>query len=86
MMIRMKRVNSKINMDRYYSVQLTMGLFGDYGMERHWGRNGTWGRFRLDWFQTENEAEIALSKLVKEKLMKGYVMRHAPQDPFQQSA
>jgi len=81
MMIRMRRVNPEKNMDRYYSVQLTQGLFGDYGMERHWGRNGTWGRFRLDWFQSESDAEVALSKLVKEKLTKGYVMRNAPQDP-----
>ena len=77
MMIRMKRVDPDINMDRYYSVQLTTGLFGDYGFERHWGRNGTWGCFRLDWFQSEREAESTLSTLVKEKLKRGYILKHS---------
>jgi predicted DNA-binding WGR domain protein len=76
----MRRTNPDKNMDRYYSVQLTTGLFGDYGLERHWGRNGIWGQYRLDWFLSENEAEIAMSKLVKEKLTRGYVMKHGVHD------
>lgn len=82
MIARMKRIDPDLNMDRYYSVQLTTGLFGDYGLERHWGRNGTWGRFRLDWFQSENETEIAMSNIVKEKLTKGYVMKHTIHNYF----
>lgn len=85
-MIRMNRIDSKMNMDRYYSIQLTTGLFGDFGLERHWGRNGTWGRFRLDWFQSELEAENALSNLVNEKLTKGYTMKHAARDYFSQDS
>lgn len=60
---------------QYYSVQLTLGLFGDFGIERHWGRIGTWGQTRLDWFSTECEAEAALSRLVHQKLTKGYVLK-----------
>lgn len=55
-------------MDRFYSVLLTQGLFGDHGVHRQWGRRGTWGRHRLDWYGTEFEAELALSDLVRQKL------------------
>ena len=50
MQIDMKRVDPECNMDRFYSVQLTQGLFGDHGVHRQWGRRGTWGRHRLDWY------------------------------------
>ena len=46
MQIDMKRVDPECNMDRFYSVQLTQGLFGDHGVHRQWGRRGTWGRLR----------------------------------------
>lgn len=81
MIIRMKRVDPDINMDRYYSVQLTTGLFGDYRLERRWGRNGTWGCLRLDWFQSKPEAENAMSYLVK-----GYIMKHATPNNFNQNS
>jgi len=75
MMITLRHTKPDLNMDRYYSVQLTLGLFGDFGLERHWGRVGTWGQTRLNWFGTECEAEAALSRLVHQKLAKGYVLK-----------
>ena len=66
-------------MDRFYSVQLTQGLFGDHGVHRQWGRRGTWGRHRLDWYGTEFEAESALSDLVRQKLARGYLLKVKPQ-------
>ena len=75
MQIDMKRVDPECNMDRFYSVQLTQGLFGDHGVHRQWGRRGTWGRHRLDWYGTELEAESALSDLVRQKLARGYLLK-----------
>ena len=66
-------------MDRFYSVQLTQGLFGDHGVHRQWGRRGTWGRHRLDWYGTEFKAESALSDLVRQKLARGYLLKVKPQ-------
>lgn len=75
MQIYMKRVDPECNMDRFYSVQLTQSLFGDHGVHRQWGRRGTWGRHRLDWYETEFEAENALSDLVRQKLVRGYLLK-----------
>ncbi|MGC1505810.1 MAG: WGR domain-containing protein [Sulfitobacter sp.] len=72
MQIDMKRVDPEANVDRFYSVGLTEDLFGDHGVYRQWGRSGTWGRHRRDWYDTELEAQSAMSDLVREKLMRGY--------------
>lgn len=78
MRIDMTRVDPGVNMDRFYCVQLTTGLFGEFGVQRLWGRCGTCGRQRLDWYESEPEATSALSKLVKQKLMRGYLLKMAP--------
>nr|WP_299831959.1 WGR domain-containing protein [uncultured Roseobacter sp.] len=71
----MARVDSDVNMDRFYSVQLTQSLFGDVGVERQWGRRRTRGRRRLDWYGNEQDAKSALSDLVKAKLSRGYFLK-----------
>ena len=81
MWIDMARIDPNVNMDRFYCVQLTTCLFGDFGVERQWGQRGTRGRHRLDWYASEPEASVALSKLVKQKLMRGYLLKVAPSLP-----
>jgi len=44
MQIDMRRVDPSVNMNRFYSVELTKDLFGHIGVHRQWGRFGTWGR------------------------------------------
>jgi len=61
------------NMDRFYSVSITANLFGDPGVERRWGRVGTHGQTRLDWYENTQMAQNALSDLVRLKLRKGYI-------------
>lgn len=75
MRVDMTRVNADVNMDRFYSVQLTQSLFGEVGVERQWGRSRTRGRCRLDWYANEREAETAILDLVKAKLSRGYHMK-----------
>ena len=65
MRVDMARVDSDLNMDRFYSVRLTQSLFGEVGVERQWGRRCTCGRRRLDWYGNEHEAKSALLVLVK---------------------
>lgn len=72
MRVDMTRVDAEVNMDRFYSVQLTKSLFGEVGVERQWGRRRTQGRCRLDWYANEREAEFAISHLVNAKLSRGY--------------
>jgi predicted DNA-binding WGR domain protein len=47
-------------------------LFGEWTLVREWGRIGSSGTVRLDWFQSESEAEAAGRKLGREKERRGY--------------
>ncbi|WP_299209214.1 WGR domain-containing protein [uncultured Tateyamaria sp.] len=60
------------NMDRFYSVSITKSLFGNPGVERRWGRVGTRGQMRLDWYDTMTAALDALAALVSSKQRTGY--------------
>lgn len=71
----MARFDAEANVDRFYSVQLTQSLFGEVGVERQWGRRRTYGRCRLDWYKNGQDAETALTDLVKVKLSRGYVLK-----------
>ena len=66
------RIDPAQNMRRYYRLSLQPGLFGDIGLVREWGRIGTRGQSRTDWFQGEAEAEAASARLTREKQRRGY--------------
>ena len=74
MELRMRRMDQEMNMDRFYSVKLTRSLMGDPGVERCWGRTGTWGQIRLDWYENTQRAQQAISDIVRKKLHKGYIL------------
>lgn len=80
MKIDLARIDSSVNMDRFYYVQLTTSLFGDIGVERLWGRRGTRGRQRLDWYESETAAKTALLSLTKQKLTRGYLSKSREAD------
>lgn len=80
MQIDMRRSDPSLKMNRFYSVELTKDLFGQHGVHRQWGRFGTWGRHRNDWYATRTQAECALSDLVKKKLARGYLIKSSPSD------
>jgi predicted DNA-binding WGR domain protein len=77
MQIDMKRTDPELNMDRFYCVEVEKDLFDDHRVHRQWGRSGSWGRHRRDWYETELEAQNAMSKLVEEKLARGYKFNRA---------
>lgn len=72
MQIDMKRVDQSCNMNRFYSVQVMKDLFGEHCVFRQWGRRGTRGQSLMNSYKTEDEAEGAASKLIKQKLGRGY--------------
>ena len=61
------------NMHRFYQMFVTPGLFDDWSLVREWGRVGSSGTVRKDWFNTEAEAIIAGEKLREAKCKKGYI-------------
>lgn len=80
MRIDLTRTDPDVNIDRFYHVELTDGLFDVAGVERVWGRRGTRGRHRVGWYTSRIEAVSAMSALVTEKKARGYVEIGATND------
>jgi len=51
---------------------VTPGLFEEWSLVREWGRVGSPGTIRKDWFETESDAIEACNKLCKLKQKRGY--------------
>jgi predicted DNA-binding WGR domain protein len=59
-------------MHRFYQLYVAPGIFGDWSLVREWGRVGSPGTVRKDWFDTEEEAITARQLLLAAKRKKGY--------------
>lgn len=66
------RHDAKKNMHRFYQMIVAPGLLGEWSLIREWGRVGSPGTVRKDWFDTEAEAITAGDKLRAIKEKKGY--------------
>jgi predicted DNA-binding WGR domain protein len=60
------------NMMRFYSIRITLTLFGEWALIRQWGRIGSKGSVLQHWFDTRDEAETAGTKLLRTKERRGY--------------
>ena len=65
------RTNFDANLHRFYRLEIVRGLFGDWGLVRNWGRIGSSGQVRTDWFDTEAEAKDAGFELHMAKVKRG---------------
>lgn len=72
--VRLTRIDPACNMQRFYSLELATSLFGEHGVVRHWGRIGTAGRSRTDWYEEPSEAESAFRALLQLKRRRGYAL------------
>lgn len=70
--IYLERHDPKKNLHRFYQMFVVPGIFGDWSLVREWGRVGSPGTVRKDWFDSEKEAREAgqVLRAIKEK--KGY--------------
>lgn len=73
--ILLARSDPACNMHRSYSLEFATSLFGEWGVVRHWGRIGTSGRSRTDWYDDAQEAEAAFQDLLQAKRKRGYASR-----------
>ncbi|MGZ4972871.1 MAG: WGR domain-containing protein [Limisphaerales bacterium] len=73
--IYMERHDTKNNMHRFYQMFVTPGLFDDWSLVKEWGRVGSPGTVRKDWFDSEEAAAIASLKIRKSKIQKGYRLK-----------
>lgn len=60
------------NQARFYSMAVTRNLFGEWTLERQWGRIGQGGQIRMDCYSREADAEAALLSLETAKRRRGY--------------
>lgn len=56
------------NKHRFYQLFIVPTLFGDWSVVREWGRVGSPGTLRKDWFETEDQAESACHRLIQQKM------------------
>ncbi len=68
----MERSDHTRNLARFYQVEIQPTLFGEWSVVCRWGRIGTYGRTRQDWFSSLPEAQIARDRAVTRKCLRGY--------------
>ena len=66
------RVDPAVNMRRFYALSLENSLFGDILLVRRWGRIGTHGRVRFDWFENPADAANELTRIASVQARRGY--------------
>ncbi|MEI5682234.1 WGR domain-containing protein [Mesorhizobium sp. CGMCC 1.15528] len=66
------RIDPTRNMARFYALSIEPSLFGGSSLVRNWGRIGTRGRYRIELFETQEQAEISLGRILKAKRRRGY--------------
>lgn len=57
---------------RFYRMAVLPNLFGEWTLERQWGRIGQGGQIRMDWYDQEDDAVAALLLLETSKRRRGY--------------
>jgi len=60
------------NIDRFYLVEVTPTLFGEFAVLREWGRRGSPGTVRLNSYSQRGDAELAERRSIKKRLQHGY--------------
>lgn len=68
----LERRDPAANRARFYAVGVTPTLFRGWALVREWGRIGSAGTVREDWFGTEEEAQATLARLAQQKERRGY--------------
>ena len=71
-MLILRRLDPSVNMARFYALSLENSLFGEILLVRRWGRIGTYGRVRFDWFDNPAEAANELTRIATVKARRGY--------------
>ena len=66
------KTNPKENQFRFYKLYISPTLFGEWSLVREWGRIGSAGTVKIDFFDTEKEAVQKQAQLFEQKQKKGY--------------
>ncbi|WP_380058995.1 WGR domain-containing protein (plasmid) [Falsihalocynthiibacter sp. SS001] len=76
MFVRLEKINPAEHQKRFYAMNVTQTLFGEWCLIREWGRIGSaGGQGLVDYMETKEEAEDTLNKLSAQKCGRGYIER-----------
>jgi predicted DNA-binding WGR domain protein len=67
------RIDAARNMRRFYAVDVTRTLFGEWQLVREWGRIGQGDTVRACTYPARDEAEKAQAHSIIHKLQRGYI-------------
>jgi len=68
------------NKHRFYQLWVLPSVFEDWILVKEWGRVGSPGTVRKEWFATEMEALVAQRRWTAKKMKKGYLYKHTLSD------
>jgi len=68
----LEKIDPAENLRRFYSIRVIPTLFGAWAVIREWGRIGSPGTVREQWFESEDQALAAADRLKVEKQKRGY--------------
>ena len=79
----LERIDPVRNIARYYVLSIEPTLFAKHTMIRRWGRIGSFGRERLQFFRGEDasQAQVTLETWLAGKRKRGYAPRSEPARP-----
>jgi predicted DNA-binding WGR domain protein len=66
------RTDATRNINRFFVVDITPTLFGDWAVLREWGRRGSPGTLRVDSYRRQEEAQSPEQRTIKRRLQRGY--------------
>ncbi|WP_082663659.1 WGR domain-containing protein [Sinorhizobium sp. Sb3] len=70
--LHVQRIDATRNMARFYRLAIEPALFGNISVVRNWGRIGTRGQERADFFGNETQALSHFLEILRTKRRKGY--------------
>lgn len=70
--IYLERHDAEKNMHRFYNLFVIPGVFGDWSLIKEWGRVGSPGTVRKEWFDDIDKAISAATLLANQKRRRGY--------------
>ena len=68
----LRRIDSSLNMARYYALAIQPTLFGGSSVVREWGRIGTRGRCKVELFDNFEQAVRIKDRIERSKRRRGY--------------
>lgn len=70
--VHLHRIDTAQHMRRFYLLAMQPTLFGGASIIRNWGRIGSGGQTMMETFESQEDANTALSRLERTKRRRGY--------------